>query len=132
MTDPPAVDPEAVKPTSDEVAILLKTRTRSDDGTEFGTFTDQTSPTYDEVSDLIDLAATEVLAQLPDEIDPTFYRAITRLISLRAAALVELSFFRNQNAGSNAPGAGGTLTAMFLSDLAALQDFLRGLPLRLV
>ncbi len=125
MTDPPVIDPEAVTPAADDVAILLRTRTRSDDGTEFGTFTDETSPTVDEVQALIDLAATEVLAQLPDEIDTTFGPAVTRLIALRAAALIELSFFRIQ------PEAAQALTAMFLADMRALVDFLREVPVRL-
>ena len=96
---------------------------------EYSTFTDQTRPSAAEVDKLIDLASEEVLGQLPDEIDPEFFGAVSRLITIRAAVLIGLSFFRNQVvAGSSA----ATMTAMYLTDLRTLADTLRDLPVRLV
>lgn len=120
----PLVNADDVRPTVGDVALIERTRCRSDAGEEFDTFNDDTSPTYDEVCSLIDLAVIEVLGQLPDAIDPALYPAVTRLIVLRTSILVELSFFRVQ--ATEGPMA--ALTAMFLSDLKSLA----ALPVRLV
>ena len=118
---------DAWRPLIEDVALLLATRTRTDSGEEAGTFDDTTTPSADEVVSLTDLALTEVSGHLADldvaaELDP----AVVRLVALRAAALVEISFFRAQG---DSPAQ--QLTAMYLSDLQALLELLRGVPVRL-
>ena len=112
----------------EDIALLLATRTRTDSGEEAGTFDDTTTPTADQVQALIDLALTEVSGHLdgldvPADLDP----AVARLVALRAAALVELSYFRVQQGD----GPAQQLTAMYLSDLQALLELLRAVPVRL-
>ena len=118
---------EAWTPTIDDIALLLASRTRTDSGEERGAFDDTTTPSADQVQQLIDLALVEVSGHLdgldvPTDLDP----AVCRLVALRAAALVEISYFRAQG---DSPAQ--QLTAMYLSDLQALLELLRGVPVRL-
>lgn len=112
---PPTIDAAAVRPTTDDVAELERTRTFRDDGTEGGTFDDQTRPTAAEVEALIDEALDVVLGQLPDHADARWHAPIRRLVALRAALDVEASYFREQQT-ADAPW-----TTRYADDLAALQ-----------
>jgi hypothetical protein len=110
------------RPSVDDVALLLRTRTvgagpggsliGGDTGpVELTTFTAETRPTATEVEAMIDVASDEVLAQLPAEIASSFH-AIRRSIALRAAVLIEASFFRES--------ADASLAAASVSSLEAL------------
>jgi hypothetical protein len=124
----PPVDPTQVTPTVADVAILERTRTVDDTGAEQTTFTSDTRPTDVECSELIDQASGEVLGQLPSNVDPIWYPAIQRLIALRAAALVETSFYREQAQA----GSAATHATVYASELLALQKIIPGLVLPLV
>jgi hypothetical protein len=87
------------------VALLLRTRTvgyapgggglGGDTGPgDVGTFTTTTRPTAAEAADVIELAADEVLGQLPAAVDVRLYPAVSRAIAVRAAVVIEASFFR--------------------------------------
>jgi hypothetical protein len=132
VTDPdfPPVDVAAVRPSVIDVAILERTRTISAGGAELGTFDETTRPTAAEVEELIDVALNEVLLQIPANIDPAAYSPTLRLIALRAATLVEISFFRDQ-AEAAGGGTASTLNQMFQADLAGLLDLLHVNALRL-
>ena len=54
----------------------------------------QTRPTADEAEQVIEHAADEVLGRLPTHIAPQYLPAVTRAISLRAAQLIEQSYYR--------------------------------------
>jgi hypothetical protein len=125
---PPPVDPTRVTPSVADVAILERTRTIHDDGSEVSTFDPDTRPTDVEVTELVDQAAGEVLGQLPSNVDPIWYPAIQRLIALRAAALVEISFYREQAMA----GPAAAHTAQLAAELQALQKLIPGVVLPLV
>jgi hypothetical protein len=119
----PLVDPTQVTPSVADVAILERTRTLHDDGSEVSTFDPNTRPTDVECSELIDQATGEVLGQLPPYVDPIWYPAIKRLIALRAAALVEVSFYREQAQA----GPAAVHATTFQTELQALQRIIPGL-----
>jgi hypothetical protein len=111
--EPPPVDRQAVLPSVDDVALLLRTRTvgyvpgsgglGADTGSsDVGSFTDTTRPTATEVEAVIEAAADEVLGQLPAAIDVRLYPAISRTIAVRAATIIEVSFFRETAADLSA------------------------------
>jgi hypothetical protein len=125
---PPTVDPTQVTPSVADVAILERTRTVDDSGAEQTTFTSDTRPTDVECSELIDHALGEVLGLIPTNVDPIWYPAIQRLVALRAAALVEISFYREQAQA----GPAAAHTSQFASDLQVLQKVIPGLVLPLV
>jgi hypothetical protein len=97
LAAPPPVDPVACTPTVDDVAALERTRTVDAVGGDIGAFTSTTHPTDVECQALIDQALDEVLARLPLHADPVWYPAIRRLVALRAAAMVETSYYREQS-----------------------------------
>jgi hypothetical protein len=91
-------------PTPTDVARLLRARTKDSHGQELGDWSDDTRPTAEEVSDLIDQALGPVLARIgflevPDA-DPDAYASVIpaarHLVTLGAAMLVEKSYFPEQ------------------------------------
>lgn len=83
-----------ITPTLDEVGALIKARTRDDDGNELGTFTDDTRPTGDEVTDFVTFAVSEVTLRIPasGDLPDALIAYARRLVAIRAAMSVELSF----------------------------------------
>lgn len=90
----PTQDP--THPNANEVARLLRARTKDTAGKEVGDFTEDTRPTWSEVDDLIDTAEGDVLAQTGSLLSDIDTRAARALVALRAAMLVELSYFPEQ------------------------------------
>jgi len=92
--------PPSWAPTTDQVAALLRARTRGpgsrDAATaaEQGRFTDATRPTDDQVAELIELACNELLAALRGHTLCTtnLELAATTAAAYRAAMLVEISY----------------------------------------
>lgn len=97
----PVADRALVRPTSDDVAQLLRTRTIEAGGVEAGRFTDSTRPPVDDVDDVIDQSVDDVLALLRDDFDPKHYPQVKRAITLHAAVMLETSFYR-ENADDRA------------------------------
>lgn len=97
-------------PTVADVGALVRSRTRNDQGAEIGTFDATTRPTNTQVDSLIQDALNEAYPVFGEDIpdapgtDPAALRkAATRIVALRAAALVELSYFPEQiNMGRSA------------------------------
>jgi hypothetical protein len=91
-------------PTTAEVAKLIRARTKDKYGNEVGDFTADTEPTADEATGLIAEAVDEIASAVgpdvpdgPDPDDPETLRRMTkRVVSLLAAANVELSYFPEQ------------------------------------
>lgn len=94
-------------PTVADVGALVRARTRNDQGQELGTFDPTTRPTDTEAASLIQDAVNEAYPVLGENIpddptpgpggDPNALRtAAKRIVALRAAALVELSYFPEQ------------------------------------
>jgi len=96
MTVEPATVPPLAKPTPDDVATLLRARTKDLDGSELGVFTDATRPTADEVQRIIDLAYAEVTGRAGVYIGSRCAEGAKSLVVIRAAAWVELSYWPEQ------------------------------------
>jgi hypothetical protein len=128
LAAPPPVDLAQVTPAVADVAILERTRTYHDDLTEVSVFDSDTRPTDVEVQALITQATDEVLGQLPSHVDASWYPAIRRLITLRSAALVEISFYKEQALAA----AAVVHTAQYASELQTLQKRIPCLILPLV
>jgi hypothetical protein len=92
----PLVDPNFVRPTVDEVALLENSRTVTAGGGLAGTFTDQTRPTADQVETIIDTSTEAILSQLPQEMAAIFFPRVKHAITLYASILIETSFYREQ------------------------------------
>jgi hypothetical protein len=88
--------------TPDDVAALLRARTKDSNGDELGTWTDDTRPTEAEVETLIALAGQYVNGAVGGVIDPCAGSA-TSACALRAALLVELSYFPEQVRSDRSP-----------------------------
>jgi hypothetical protein len=101
----PLVDHAKVTPTSDDVALLVATRTIDSASNELGQFTTDTRPTDAQVDALIQQALTMVLTPLPDRLQESLYPRIREAVAVQAAILVETSFYREQ---ANT----GTITAL--------------------
>lgn len=100
-TDFPVVDRLRVAPSVQEVALLERTRTVDQSGEEQGDFTPSTRPKITEVEELIQQAVELTLADLPDYVPESLYPRVQQAITLKAAVLIELSFYREQyNQGS--------------------------------
>src|SRR5215471_4111698 len=89
------VDPADLRPTVDDVARLIRARTKDDTGDEVGTFTADTRPTADLVEGHIDAALALVGTHLPPpaRIDARFGPAVAALVAYRAALQIEKSYF---------------------------------------
>lgn len=98
-------------PTVDQVAALLRARTRDENGVELGTFNEHTRPTGTEAATLIAMAAQQVAAVIGT--DPVtlvateraqeVLDAATQAVALRAALLIESSYFPEQIAAGESP-----------------------------
>lgn len=90
----------ALRPTVSAVAKLLRARTRGAGGLSPGTFDATTKPTGEQVDELIDTASDSILPALPNKPVPVDFHASARwLVAIKAAMLVELSYFPEQTAG---------------------------------
>lgn len=87
---------EGYLPLVSDIGALLRARTKDSMGQELGTFTSNTRPTYDEVQRLILQAAGDVTSLTDYDIPVEVYRQASGVIALRAAMLVELSYFPEQ------------------------------------
>jgi LPS O-antigen subunit length determinant protein (WzzB/FepE family) len=89
-------------PTLEQVAALIRARTRDSGGQETGTFSADTEPTADEVNDVIAQALSDVEDDIGSDIPEPALDGAKRLAALRTAMLVELTFFPEQlEAGTN-------------------------------
>lgn len=103
-------------PAVNDIGALARTRTVDSNGNETGTFSASTRPTDTNVNSLITDAVGEtelvVGSNIPDApgdtSDPSYdkdalRKAAVRIVALRAAALVELSYFPEQVARGVSP-----------------------------
>lgn len=83
-------------PTVAQVGALLRARTKDTGGNELGTFTSATRPTDTEVNLLIAQAAGTLSTKAGDDIPAALFDEASQLAAIRAAMLVELSYFPEQ------------------------------------
>jgi hypothetical protein len=104
-------------PTVADVAAFIRARTRTNGGSEAGTFTpadaaegSRTRPTEEQVTALIGEVAPDIVGAFPADIpdapgdDPDLYRkAVARIWALGAALQVELTYFPEQVSTNRSP-----------------------------
>ena len=110
------------RPTVEDVALLLRARTKDANGTEVGTFDDETRPTADEVEGHITAAMGLVGIRVPDvdKLTDEATVAFSALVAYRAAMRVEKSYFPEQVRSDRS--AYEQLRQEYLDDLQALLD----------
>ncbi len=125
--DTTPVDPLTVpwRPTVDDIAALLRARTKDASGNEIGTFTDQTRPTDAEVEQLITNGCAKVAALATWYVPSDAAPEASHLAALVAACEVELSYFPEQVRTDRS--AYQYLWAMFQDDRAAYVDMVAAL-----
>lgn len=86
------------RPTVEQVALLIRARTKDSNGNEVGTFDDDTRPTGTDVEEQIDAAMALVGARFPPtaEMPAGLVPAFAELVAYRAALRVEKSYFPEQ------------------------------------
>src|SRR5215468_1894908 len=82
--------------TPEDVATLIRTRTKDSNGMELGYWDDTTRPTLVQVEEAIDLAVTEVYSVVNSVNDPCV-GAARALVAVGAAAIIERSYFPEQS-----------------------------------
>lgn len=98
--DAPSVEPV---PSVKDVGSLLHSRTTNAAGDELGTFTAETRPTADSVSDLIVVALGNVRAKLDNTPCAAVFAELRSATALQAAMLVETSYFPEQVGSDRSP-----------------------------
>lgn len=106
-------------PPVNDVADLLRARTKDNLGNEIGTFTENTRPTSMDVMQMIEKASNGVTAWLDYDIPEEMYEQTRTLVTIGAAMLVELSYFPEQ-VGTDRT-AYDELKALYDQGLLALQ-----------
>jgi hypothetical protein len=92
-------------PSLPQVGGLLRARTKDDAGNELGTFTSATRPTAAEANELVQQAADTFLLRAGDDIPQQLWEESRRVVALRAAMLIELSYFPEQVTTGRSPYA---------------------------
>jgi hypothetical protein len=119
MSTPP---PDPGRPTVDQVALLLRARTKDSQGNEVGTFDSDTRPTDDQVEEQIDAAMGLVGIRAPSTANMTSEQvtAFQALVAYRAALRIEKSYFPEQVRTDRS--AYTQLREEYLDDLAAFLE----------
>jgi len=125
-TPPPPTDPEQLKPYVEDVARLIRARTKDSQGREVGTFTPDTRPTADQVEAHIQSALALVSTRLPKVVPAKLIPAVQSLVAYRAALQIEKSYFPEQVRADRS--AYTQLRDEYNEDLAALLTALAETP----
>lgn len=117
--------PDPGRPTVDQVALLLRARTKDSAGNEVGTFDDDTRPTGTQVDEQIDAAIALVGVRFPPTSGMTAEQVtgFQALVAYRAALRVEKSYFPEQVRTDRSAYA--QLREEYLDDLAAFTEAIR-------
>lgn len=112
-----------VQPTVRELGAVMRARTVDTNSVEQGTFTTTTRPTATQAEEMIDRATDLILIRTGSDI-PSRLRSITRtVILLKAAQLVELSYYPEQT--DSEQSAFAQYAAEFVASMTALEESLR-------
>lgn len=85
--------PDDITPARSDVGAILRARTRSDaTGEEIGTFDETTRPSGAEVDSYIEQAEVDVRLRLSADVPDNLEPFAKRLVAIRAAMFVELSY----------------------------------------
>lgn len=103
----------------EDVASLLRARTKDDSGNEVGDFNANTRPTSDEVEDLIAQSAAMVAAVANGDVPSRLVPFAQHVVALRTAMMVELTYWPEQVQRENSPY--GHIREMFTDALEAFK-----------
>jgi len=115
-----ASDP-AWRPTVDDVAALIRARTKDPSGRELGTFTSETRPSDDQVEKLITNGCAKVASFVGWELPDDAWPEAGHLASLVAACEAELSYYPEQV--QTGRSAYAELWAMYQYDVGQFADY---------
>lgn len=90
------VTPAAYWPTVDQVAAIIRTRTKDTNGNEIGTFNNSTRPTGDQVQLLMGFVSAELYLCVGDWLPVFLLPFAQSVIAIRTAMWVELTYFPEQ------------------------------------
>jgi hypothetical protein len=90
-------------PTVEDVAHLIMSRTKDNLGNEVGTFNANTRPTFQQASEIIQQAVSDVTTIIDDDIPEASFDDAEQAIALRAAMLIERSYFAEQVNSNRSP-----------------------------
>ena len=121
------VDPLTVpwRPTVDDIAALLRARTKDASGVEVGTFNENTRPTDVEVEQLITNGCAKIASLVGWDIPSDAQPEASHLAALVTACEVELSYFPEQVRTDRS--AYTQLWQMFQDDRQAFIDYVAAL-----
>lgn len=94
-------EPAEYTPLMDDVAVLLRARTKDQYGTEVGVFNTDTRPNEQQVREIIRLAVADISTYVGSDVPDTVIEPARHLATLRAAMLVESTYFPEQAAQDN-------------------------------
>lgn len=103
----------------EDVASLLRARTKDDSGNEVGDFNADTRPTSSEVEDLIAQSAAMVAAVANGDVPSRLVPFAQHVVALRTAMMVELTYWPEQVQRENSPFE--HLREMFVDALEAFK-----------
>lgn len=115
-----SVPPPEAWPTVDEVAALLRARTKDVNGNEVGTFNPDTRPTDTGAGELIANAAQAVAGELAADVPTVLYGSFSFTTKLYAACLIEKAYYPEQI--QSARSAYDQYWAEYLRAVEALKD----------
>lgn len=117
--------PIDITPSVADVAALLRARTKDVNGSEVGTFNDDTRPTSSQVITLIGEAVGDIQARMGTSPPPELAGAGKSAAAMLTACLVELSYFPEQVRSDRS--AFEQYWTLLQNKITALQDAARGL-----
>lgn len=114
-----------MRPSVEDVAALLRARTKDAEGREVGTFNDDTRPDAAGVESHIDAAMALLAPRFAvDTLPEAWQPAFTSLVAYRAAMRIEKSYFPEQVRSERSPYE--ELRQEYVDDLQALTDAMAG------
>lgn len=122
-TPAPPIDPLTIpwRPTVDDVAALIRARTKDASMNELGTFTDKTRPTDAEVEQLITNGCAKVATLVGWTLPADAEHEAQHLAALWTACEIELGYWPEQVRSERSPFA--QLLAMFEYDVGPFVDY---------
>jgi len=127
MSTPAPVDPLTIpwRPTVDDVAALIRARTKDASANELGTFTSATRPTDAEVEQLITNGCAKVASVVGWDLPADAEHEGLHLAAIWAACEVELSYWPEQVRTERSPYA--QLLATYTYDIGPFADYVAAL-----
>lgn len=106
-------------PALEDVGVVTLSRTKDQYGNVVGTFDDTTTPTGDQVDELIAKATSRVSMKIGTDIPPVTWDDAKTLVAIRTAMFIEVTFFPEQISDNRSPY--NILKEQYASELCDIQ-----------